>query len=99
AGTASPPAQLQSASVPAAAPATGRIMLHFDAESWVEIRDASGKVLLSQLNPAGSEKVVQGTPPFSVVVGNAQHVQLTYDGQAFDLAPHIRVEVARFTLK
>lgn len=99
AGTASPPAQPHSAAVPAAAPATGRIVLHFDAESWVEIRDASGKVLLSQLNPAGSEKVVQGTAPFSVVVGNAQHVQLTYDGQAFDLAPHIRVEVARFTLK
>jgi cytoskeleton protein RodZ len=99
AGTASPPAQPHSATVPAAAPATGRIVLHFDAESWVEIRDASGKVLLSQLNPAGSEKVIQGTPPFSVVVGNAQHVQLTYDGQAFDLAPHIRVEVARFTLK
>lgn len=99
AGKASPPAQAQNATVSAAAPATGRIVLHFDAESWVEIRDASGKVLLSQLNPAGSEKVIQGTPPFSVVVGNAQHVQLTYDGQAFDLAPHIRVEVARFTLK
>ena len=101
AGTASPPAPSESstAPAPAATPAVGRIALHFDAESWVEIRDGSGKVLLSQLNPAGSEKVVQGTPPFSVVVGNAQHVQLTYDGQAFDLAPHIRVEVARFTLK
>jgi cytoskeleton protein RodZ len=101
AGTASPPASSESstAPAPAATPAAGRIALHFNAESWVEIRDGSGKVLLSQLNPAGSEKVVQGTPPFSVVVGNAQHVQLTYDGQAFDLAPHIRVEVARFTLK
>jgi len=99
AGTSSTQAQSQSATAPEAAPAMGRIVLHFDAESWVEIRDASGKVLLSQLNPAGSERAVQGTPPFSVVVGNAQHVQLTYDGQPFDLAPHIRVEVARFSLK
>jgi cytoskeleton protein RodZ len=101
AGTTSSPAPSpnSTAPAPAATPAVGRIALHFDAESWVEIRDGSGKVLLSQLNPADSEKVVQGTPPFSVVVGNAQHVQLTYDGQAFDLAPHIRVEVARFTLK
>lgn len=98
AGTTSP-AQPQGVPAPEAVPATSRIVLRFDAESWVEIRDASGKVLLSQLNPAGTEKVVQGTPPFSVVVGNAQHVQLTYDGQAFDLAPHTRVEVARFTLK
>ncbi|MFZ1907695.1 MAG: DUF4115 domain-containing protein, partial [Burkholderiales bacterium] len=101
AATPTPPAQSQGsvAPAPSAAPATGRILLHFDAESWVEIRDGAGKLLLSQLNPAGSEKAVQGTPPFAVVVGNAQHVQLTYDGQAFDLAPHIRVEVARFTLK
>jgi cytoskeleton protein RodZ len=101
AGATSTTAQSQAETVPAPAAAllTGRIALRFDAESWVEIRDASGKVLLSQLNPAGSEKVVQGVPPFSLVVGNAQHVQLTYNGQAFDLAPHIRVEVARFTLK
>jgi cytoskeleton protein RodZ len=98
-GATSAPAQSQGVTAPATAPVTGRIALHFDEESWVEIRDASGKVLLSQLNPAGSAKVVQGTPPFAVVVGNAQHVQLTYDGHPFDLGPHIRVEVARFTLK
>ncbi|HEX7070992.1 MAG TPA: DUF4115 domain-containing protein, partial [Rhodothermales bacterium] len=92
-------AQAPSAAILAPAPAAGRIALHFDAESWVEIRDASGKVLLSQLNPPDSDKVVRGVPPFAVVIGNAQHVKLTYDGQPFDLAPHIRVEVARFTLK
>ncbi|MGH8744952.1 MAG: helix-turn-helix domain-containing protein, partial [Burkholderiales bacterium] len=96
AGMATTSAQAPVESAPAAtataaatAPATGRIALHFDAESWVEIRDASGKVLLSQLNPADSDKVVQGTAPFAVVVGNAQHVRLTYNGQAFDLMPHI----------
>jgi cytoskeleton protein RodZ len=98
AGTAA--ASPQSAA-PAAAPppATDHIVLNFDAESWVEIRDGTGRVLMSQLNPAGSEKEVRGIPPFSVVIGNAQHVRLTYDDKPFDLAPHIRVEVARFTLK
>ena len=84
---------------PAPAAETRRIVLDFDAESWVEIHDATGKVLMSQLNRADSEKVIQGTPPFSVVIGNAQHVRVTYDGEPFDLTPHIRVEVARFTLK
>jgi cytoskeleton protein RodZ len=95
------PADSASAAPPApvSAPATGRIALSFDAESWVEIRDGSGKVLISQLNPAGSEKVIRGSPPFSVVIGNAQHVRVTYDDEPFDLTPHIRVEVARFTLK
>ncbi len=84
---------------PASAPGAGRIALSFDAESWVEIRDGSGKVLMSQLNPAGSEKLIRGSPPFSVVIGNAQHVRVSYDDEPFDLTPHIRVEVARFTLK
>lgn len=84
---------------PVPAAETGRIVLHFDAESWVEIRDGTGKVLMSQLNRADTEKVIQGVPPFSVVIGNAQHVRVTYNGEPFDLTPRIRVEVARFTLK
>jgi cytoskeleton protein RodZ len=84
---------------PASAPGAGHIALSFDAESWVEIRDGTGKVLMSQLNSAGSEKVIRGSPPFSVVIGNAQHVRVSYDDEPFDLTPHIRVEVARFTLK
>jgi cytoskeleton protein RodZ len=85
----------------ATAPADGkrRIALRFERESWVEIRGRDGKVLLSQLNPGGSEKTVEGEPPFRLVIGNAQHVQVTYDTRPVDLAPHIRVEVARFTLE
>ena len=99
--SAAPPASAGAAMVPppAVAAGTDRIVLHFDAESWVEIRDGTGRVLMSQLNRADTEKAVQGTAPFSVVVGNAQHVHVTYNGEPFDLTPHIRVEVARFTLK
>lgn len=76
-----------------------RIVLRFERESWVEITSGTGKLLVSQLHAAGSERVVVGAPPFSVVIGNAQHVQLTYNDQPFDLMPHVRVEVARFTLQ
>ncbi|HEX2650230.1 MAG TPA: RodZ domain-containing protein [Burkholderiales bacterium] len=76
-----------------------RIGLKFERESWVEIRNRDGKILTSQLNPAGSERTVEGLPPFEVVIGNAQHVRLSYDDQPVDLAPHVKVEVARFTLK
>ena len=94
-----PTASTSATAGPLPAAATGRIVLDFDAESWVEIRDGTGKILMSQLNRAGSERVVQGAPPFSVVIGNAQHVRVTYGDEPFDLTPHIRVEVARFTLK
>lgn len=76
-----------------------RIALRFERESWVEIRARGGTVLLSQLNPAGTERLVEGEPPFYVVIGNAQHVRLRYDDLPIDLAPHVRVEVARFTLR
>ncbi|MBX3651547.1 MAG: helix-turn-helix domain-containing protein [Burkholderiales bacterium] len=71
----------------------------FGSASWVEVRDRSERVLLSQLNPAGSEQRVTGRPPLSVVVGNARDVSLTFNGKPFDLVPHTRVEVARFILE
>jgi cytoskeleton protein RodZ len=81
-------------------PAEGnrRIDLKFDDASWVEIRGRDGKTLLSQLNPAGSERSVEGKPPFSLIIGNAQHVRVSYEDRQVDLAPHVKVEVARFTL-
>jgi cytoskeleton protein RodZ len=76
-----------------------RIRMMFERESWVEIKDVGGKTLISQLNPAGSEQAVEGRPPFEVIIGNAQHVRLSYDDRPIDLAPHVKVEVARFTLE
>ncbi len=76
----------------------GRIRLEFDRESWVEIRDRDGKALMSQLNPAGSRRVVLGRPPLSLVIGNGAAVRLTYNDKPVDLKPYIEIEVARLTL-
>ncbi len=79
----------------------GMTELHFvfETDSWVEVRDRNERILFSQLNPVGSEHRMQGRRPLSLVIGNARGVRLTYNGQPFDLAPHTRVEVARFTLE
>ncbi len=87
----------------AAAPAkrTGNeslVRFRFERDSWVHVVDGSGQVLMSQLNPRGTENSVQGRPPLSLVIGNAQHVRVLFRGEPVDLAPHIKVEVARFTL-
>lgn len=74
------------------------VRLSFDRESWVEIRDARGRVIFNQLNPPGSSQVVEGEAPLSLVVGNARSVRLAYGDRDIDLAPHTRVDVARFTL-
>ena len=75
------------------------LKFRFHGDSWVEIRDGKGKVLLSKLNSAGSETEVTARPPFSVIVGNAPEVRLFYNDREFDLEPHTKVAVARFTVE
>jgi cytoskeleton protein RodZ len=99
-----PPPAAAAAEAPKAANVAGstgntkRIVMKFERSSWVEIRGRDGKVLTSQLNAGGTEQAIEGRPPFALVIGNAQHVRLSYDDRPIDLAPHVKVEVARFTL-
>lgn len=76
-----------------------RIQLEFKKESWVQIKDREGMTLLSQLNPAGTQKVVEGAPPFSVIIGNAANVRVTYRDAPVDLKPYVKIEVARLKLE
>lgn len=71
----------------------------FDGDSWVEVKDKGGKVIFYQLNPKGSQQSVRGTPPFSLVIGNAAKVRVSYNDKPVDLAPHTKVDVARLTLE
>ena len=73
--------------------------LVFDDNSWVQIRDRSGKTIFSRLNPGGTEQRVSGSPPFTLIVGNARGVRLTYNDRPVDLERHIKVDVARLTLE
>lgn len=68
-------------------------------ESWVEVVDGRGKALVSRRFSAGETGEVVGRAPFSIVVGNAPQVKMTYNGNPFDLTPHTRIAVARLTLK
>ena len=74
-----------------------RLVVRTDGEAWIEIRDSADRMLVSSLNPAGSERVVRGKPPYSLVIGNAHNVRVTYDDKPIDLAPHTRQDVARLT--
>jgi cytoskeleton protein RodZ len=82
-------------------PAAPNSVLHleFGGEAWTEIKDASGRMLHRQLNPAGSIVDIYGQPPFDVVIGNAANARMTYNGRPIDLKPFIDVTVARFTLE
>lgn len=89
------------AEAPAAeSPSDDRVVtLEFGDESWVEIKDGSGRMLHRQLNQPGSSVEVHGQPPFEMVIGNAAQARMTYNGRPIDLKPFIEVTVARFTLE
>ncbi|MBU2642920.1 MAG: DUF4115 domain-containing protein [Gammaproteobacteria bacterium] len=87
------------ADVPALMDVNGVLHLEFGADSWTEIKDASGKMLVRKLNVGGSSLDVRGTPPFSLLIGNAAQTTLTYNGRPIDLKPYVDVTVARFTLE
>ena len=76
-----------------------RIEMVFNEESWVEIRDAEGRIVFSQLNAAGTRRKIEGAAPFSLVIGNAAGVKLRYNDAEIDLTPYTRTDVARLTLK
>jgi len=96
---AAPAAGPGEAAAPASPALSGVLKLEFGAEAWVEIKDASGRMLHRQLNPAGSSVSVRGQPPFDLVIGNAAQARMTYNGRPIDLTPFIGTTVARFTLE
>jgi cytoskeleton protein RodZ len=97
---AAPAPAASSALAPAASSASdGTLVFSFDRQSWVEVRERGGKIVFSQLNPAGSQREVVGQPPFSLIVGNAAHVTLQYKGKPVDLSQRSRDDVARLTLE
>jgi cytoskeleton protein RodZ len=97
--TAAPKPPAAVAEKPLAASELQRIVVRAEADAWIEIRDASGRMLVATLAPAGSERVVQGRAPFDLVIGNAASVRVTYEGKPVDLRPHTRVHVARLRVK
>jgi cytoskeleton protein RodZ len=98
-------AAVAAAPVPSAAPVadkrTGgshRLVIHCQEEAWIEVKDANDRMLISSLNPAGSERVVRSRGPLTLVIGNAAHVQVLHNDKPIDLVPHTKLSIARFTL-
>jgi cytoskeleton protein RodZ len=71
----------------------------FAKESWIEVRDRDNNVIFSQRGAAGSEQGVNGQGPLSLVIGYAPGVKLFWRGQAIDLAPHTKGQIARLVLE
>jgi cytoskeleton protein RodZ len=92
------PAPAAGAVASPADPSVDVLVFRFDQESWVEIREAGGKVVHLGLQPAGTSLERSGRRPLALVVGNAAHVKLERNGAPVDLSARSPAGVARFTI-
>jgi cytoskeleton protein RodZ len=98
--TAAPaPAPAVAATEPAALPAgSAKVAIQFTADCWTQVSDGNGKVLFSAIKRKGDNLELTGKPPFAVRLGFARGAQVSYNGQAVDVAPFTSGETARLKL-
>ncbi len=63
-----------------------QLEVRFSSDSWVEVLDAAGNILVADLKQADEVLLLEGVPPFEVYVANAPAVQLRYRGEVLELA-------------
>ncbi|MCE0924929.1 RodZ domain-containing protein [Pseudomonas monteilii] len=93
------PAPAVAAAEPAAVPAgSAKVAIQFTADCWTQVSDGNGKVLFSAIKRKGDNLELTGKPPFAVRLGFARGAQVSYNGQAVDVAPFTSGETARLKL-
>lgn len=84
-----------------AAPAAvdGVVVFKAKAQSWIQVTDAKGVVVVRRLLAAGESAAASGALPLAVTVGSANATDVVVRGKPFDLGPLARDNVARFEVK
>ena len=77
----------------------GLLSIKAKGDSWVEVVDGRGASQVQRMLKTGDVLSFSATPPYSVVLGRADAVEVTVRGQAFDVLPYARNSVARFQVK
>ncbi len=75
------------------------LLIKGKSNAWVEVKNNTGALVFNQLVKKGETHHIQSELVLSVVVGNADGVEIQVRGKAFDLAPFNRGAVARFEVK
>jgi len=66
------------------------LTLRFEADCWVEVEHLGGEEVYRDQSRAGDTLVIKGTAPFSVLLGNARDVALTFNGRSMDISNNVR---------
>lgn len=88
-----------SATVDAAATVSNNLVMKFNADCWLEVKDSTGKTLFSGMQKSGASLDLAGTAPYKLKIGAPAAVQITYLGKPVDLSRFVKSsQVARLTL-
>jgi cytoskeleton protein RodZ len=68
------------------------LTLEFSADCWVEVEHLGGEESYRNQISAGNTLVIRGTAPFSVLLGNARNVALTFNGRSMDISSNVRAD-------
>ena len=79
--------------------ASGILVFSAKGNSWVEVTDAKGLVVLRRTLNAGESASASGALPLAAVVGRADSTQVQVRGKAFDLSGFAKDNIARFEVR
>jgi cytoskeleton protein RodZ len=97
--SAPPQPESPGSSAPLVATVSGLLQLRTTAQSWVEVLDARGQMLLSRVIQPGETVGLDGPLPLRVKIGNSAGTQLMFRGELVELTPFSRENVAKLELK
>lgn len=76
-----------------------RLELQFASDSWVEVEHRGGTEAHRDLRLAGELLIVEGTAPFTILLGSARGVAVRLNGRTMDISANIRSDdTARLSL-
>ncbi len=98
---ATPNASIEKPTVPFEQLKKRPIHIVFSQDSWMEIKDTNGELLLSRMNEAGTEKWIGGNrrAPYQVAIGKVGAVKVFYKGREVDLSKYSQSGVVRLVLE
>ncbi len=75
------------------------LLLRATLDTWVEVRDRKGQLLVKQLVKAGESLRQETEAPFFIYISQAEGTELQWQGRALDLKPHTKNNEARLKVK
>ena len=75
------------------------LIIRATGDSWVEVTNGTGVVVIQRMLKSGDVVDFSAAPPYAVVVGRVDNAEVVVRGRAFDTTSFARNGVARFEVK